>query len=216
MKLLLTSAGLTTDLLARELTALVGKSAQEISVLFVPTAANPILEDKGWLIDNLVEFQKQDFKQIDVLDIAGLSAKEWRPHFEAADVLCFGGGNEQYLAKAMRENGVADALPEFLKTKAYMGISAGSMVMGQFLSHELMNVVYPEEQFEELSPSLGYVDCLFIPHLNSDYFTQVRKEILQNLAPFQYPLYACDDHSALRVVDGEIRPVGEETLSYPR
>ena len=60
MKLLLTSGGITTDLLAQELIALAGKSAEETSVLFVPTAANPILEDKGWLMDNLAEFQKQD------------------------------------------------------------------------------------------------------------------------------------------------------------
>ncbi len=208
MKLLLTSAGITTDALARELAELVGKEAAETSVLFVPTAANPILEDKGWLIDNLREFQAQDFKQIDIFDIAGVSAEEWLPHFQAADVLCFGGGNEQYLAKAMRESGVAEKLPEFLETKVYMGISAGSMVMGQFLSHELMKVVYPEEAFDELAPPLGYAECLFLPHLNSEHFTHVREEVLAPLAPFPYPLYACDDQSALRVMDASITPVG--------
>lgn len=212
MKLLLTSAGITNDSLADELAQLLDKPLGDTSVLFIPTAANPILEDKDWLIDNLKEFQSRFFKHVDILDIAGLSEKEWRPHFEAADLLCFGGGNEQYLAKAMRESGVAEALPEFLKTKVYMGISAGSMVMGQFLSRDLMKVVYPEEIFEELAPPFAYVDCLFIPHLNSDFFTHVRKEILESLkSQFTHPLYACDDNSALKIVDGTIKAVGGGT-----
>lgn len=216
MKLLLTSAGITNDSIAKAVVELVGKNPDEISVLFVPTAANTTADDKGWLIENLVEFQKQNYKQVDILDIAGLSEEEWRPHFEAADLICFGGGNEQYLAKVIRDSGVAANLPDLLKTKVYMGISAGSMVAGQFLSHDLMRVVYPEEAFEELAPPLGYVDCLFIPHLNSDYFTHVRKDILEGLkSQFSYPLYACDDDSALKVIDGIIEPVGQgEVLSY--
>lgn len=216
MKLLLTSAGITNDSIAKAVVELVGKNPDEISVLFVPTAANTAADDKGWLIENLVEFQKQNYKQVDILDIAGLSEEEWRPHFEVADLICFGGGNEQYLAKAIRDSGVAENLPDLLKTKVYMGISAGSMVAGQFLSHDLMKVVYPEETFEELAPPLGYVDCLFIPHLNSEYFTRVRKDILEDLkSQFSYPLYACDDDSALKVTDGRIEPIGEgEVLTF--
>ena len=209
MKLLLTSSGITNTSIAEVIVELVGKLAKEISVLFIPTAANTFTDDKGWLIDNLVEFQKQGYKQIDILDIAGLSKEEWLPHFEIADLVCFGGGDEQYLAKVMSESGVAAMLPELLKKKVYMGISAGSMVMGQFLPYDLIKVVYPEESFEGLSPSLAYVDCLFIPHLNSDFFAHVRREVLEPLkSQFTHPLYACDDNSALKVVDGHIEKVG--------
>lgn len=210
MKLLLTSAGITNKSIAKALIDLIGKPASEISVLFIPTAANTVEGDKGWLIDNLDDFKKQEYKSIDILDIAGVPEKVWRPRMETADLICFGGGNEQYLAKVMRESGVDKVLPEFLKTRVYMGISAGSMVVGQFLSHDLMKVVYPEEVFEELSQPLAYVGCLFIPHLNSDYFTQVRKEVLEKLkVDFTSPLYACDDNSALKIVDGKIEVISE-------
>lgn len=218
MKMLLSSAGITNEHIAQSIVELVGKPAREIAVLFVPTAANPIVDDKGWMIRNLAALQEQGYAQVDILDIAGLSREEWLPHFEAANLICFGGGNEQYLAKVMRESGVADALPELLKTKVYMGISAGSMVVGQFLSHELMKVIYPEEVFEELAPPLACEDLLFIPHLNSDYFTHVRKETLESLrSQFSHTLYACDDNSALKVIDGDIDLVGGgEALVFHR
>jgi dipeptidase E len=73
-----------------------------------------------------------------------------------------------------------------------------------------MKVVYPEEVFEELIEPLAYVDCLFIPHFNSKYFTQVRKEVLEkHKANFNFPLYACDDDSALKIIDGNIEVVSE-------
>jgi dipeptidase E len=214
MKFLLTSAGITNKSIAQVAVDLVGKAATETSLLFIPTAANTVDGDKGWLIDNLIQFQKQGYASLDILDIVGVPEKVWRPRMEAADLICFGGGNEQYLAKVMRESGLDNILPELLKTRVYMGISAGSMVVGQFLSHDLMRVVYPEEAFEELSAPLAYVDCLFIPHLNSEYFTHVRKDILEkHKADFKFPLYACDDNSALKVVSGTIEVVSEgETI----
>ena len=91
-----------------------------------------------------------------------------------------------------------------------MGISAGSMVAGQFLSPELLKIVYPEDNFDgELEPALGLVNCNFIPHLNSSSFPQARKEILQSLENLTVPLYALDDQSALKIVDGNIEIVSE-------
>jgi dipeptidase E len=210
MKFLLTSAGITNESISKTIADLVGKPSNDISVLFIPTAANTIEGDKGWLIENLNQFKKQRYKSLDILDIAGVPKEVWQPRMEAADLICFGGGNEQYLAKVIYESGIDKALPEILKNRVYMGISAGSMVAGQFLSHNLMKVVYPEEVFEELSKPLAYVNCIFIPHLNSDYFTQVRKGVLEKYkADFNFPLYACDDDSALQIVDGNIEVVSE-------
>lgn len=210
MKFLLTSAGITNKTLVKTLTDLLGKPESETSVLFIPTAANTIQGDKGWLIDNLVQIQNQGYKSVDILDIASVSEHVWRARMEAADVICFGGGNEQYLAKVIKEKGIDKALSELLKTRVWMGISAGSMVVGQFLSFDLMKVIYPEEVYEELAEPLAYVDCLFIPHLNSEYFSQVRKNILERYkADLKFPLYACDDDSALKIIDGKIEVVGE-------
>ena len=210
MNLLLTSAGITNPTIAKTILELVGKPAQDISVLFIPTATNIMEGDKSWLIDNLNDFKRQGYACIDILDIAGVPESVWKPRMEAADLITFGGGNEQYLAKVMGDTGVERALPELLKNRVYMGISAGSMVAGQFLPPELLSVIYPEEVFEEFSEPLAFVNCLFLPHLNSEYFSHATKEVLEkHRADFAFPLYACDDNSALKIVDGKFEIVGE-------
>ena len=211
MKFLLTSAGIKNDYIAQALSELAGKPLNKISFLFVPTAANVEVGNKDWLINDIINFQKQNFKSIDIVDIVAVPPENWKPRFESANVICFGGGNEQYLAKMFRELGIKDFLNKILEEKVYMGISAGSMVAGQFLFRELLQIVYPEDKLDEnLEPPLGFVNLYFIPHLNSEWFTHIRKEVLENLKDkLDKPLYALDDEMALKVKNNQIEIVGK-------
>lgn len=210
MKLLLTSAGIQNQSIAKALLELVGKSAEEINFVYVPTAANVEEGDKGWLIDNLMIFKDQGYASVDIVDISAVPKSVWLPRLEVADVICFGGGNENYLARVMKESGLREVLPELLKTRVYMGISAGSMVAGKFPPREVLELIYPQDTIEgELEQALGYVNLHFKPHLNSEYFTEVRKEKLESLKGIISPVYALDDQSALKIVDGNIEVVSE-------
>lgn len=210
MKLLLTSAGITNKSIAKAVLDLTELPAAEIKLVFIPTAANLEEDDKGWLINDLIHFKEQSYNSIDIVDIAAIPRDIWQPRLEKANLICFGGGNEQYLARILRESGLGDLLPELLQTRVYMGISAGSMVAGQFLLKELLKVVYPEDNFErKLESALGFVNCNFVPHLNSPYYPRIRKEVLESLKDLRVPLYALDDQSALKVIDGEIEVITE-------
>ncbi len=210
MKLLLTSAGIRNKTIADAILDLVGVPANEVKLVFVPTAANLEKSGKGWLIDDLRHFQEQDYGFIDIVDISAIPEDKWRPRLEKANLICFGGGDEQYLAKMISESGLGATLPELLETRVFMGISAGSMVAGKFMPGEVFKQVYPKEQREkELEPSLDFVDLIVIPHLNSAHFPQSRKEILESIEDLQTPLYGIDDNSAIKVADGEIEIVGE-------
>lgn len=44
-------------LLTNELLAMAGRSVEELSIAFIPTAANVEEGDKSWLIDDLVRFK---------------------------------------------------------------------------------------------------------------------------------------------------------------
>ena len=136
MKFLLTSAGIKNTSLEQTLIDLIGRPMHEIFVVFVPTAASFGDGDKKWLIEDFEYFAK-NCKAIDIVDISAVPKENWLRRFEAADVICFGGGDEQYLVKTMRESGVTEALPKLLETRVYMGISAGSMVVGKLLPNEL-------------------------------------------------------------------------------
>lgn len=211
MKFLLTSSGITNKSIAKAVLDLTGLKPDQIRLAFILTASNLESGDKGWLIDDLVHFKEQGYDSIDIVDIASIPKDAWLSRLESANVFCFGGGNEQYLAKIMKDSGLAEILPELLKDRLYIGISAGSMVTGKFLSADLLQIVYPEDDFnDKLEAPLGFVDFNFLPHLNSEHFPQVRENILNSIKDkFSSPVYALDDQSALKVADGKVEVVTE-------
>lgn len=210
MKLLLTSSGISNALIEQTFFRLVGKPENETSVAFIPTASNLVADDKGWLVQNYNDFLKLGLKSFDIVDIAAVPKENWLKRFEAADVICFGGGDEQYLARVMHESGVAEVLPILLQSKVYVGISAGSMVVGKLLSQEVARQLMPEEVFEGVDPGLGIVNLSILPHLNSEYFSHLRKPLIQSLAQeFPQTVYALDDESALQVINEKVDVVSE-------
>lgn len=210
MKFLLTSAGISNASIEKALFELLDKPASETKVAFVPTAATLVADNKSWLIEDFQYFVKQGFQSIDIVDISAVPRENWLKRFESTDLICFGGGDEQYLARAMRESGVTEALSELLKTRIYMGISAGSMVVGKLLPGELTKELWPEESFVGNEEGMGMYDLSILPHLNSDYFAHLRAPLIESMKDrFPRTVYALDDQSALKVVGNDIEVVTE-------
>lgn len=211
MKLLLTSSGLTNNSIVKALFELVGKKPEDTSLVFIPTASNVEVGDKGWFINDLVNLKNQNFKQIDIADISAVSENVWRSKLEQADILFFEGGNTFHLMEWLNKSGLTQLLPELLKTKVYVGVSAGSMVTNPDLALRLSKIVYEEDldKTEDMQ-GLNYVNFYFLPHLNSPYFPKLRevniKEASKGMAR---KIYALDDQSALKIVDGRVDIVSE-------
>ena len=211
MKLLLTSGGITNESIARALFDLVGKKPEDISLVFIPTASNVEKGDKGWLIDDLINLKKQNFKSIDIADISAVDEKVWRPKFEEADILFFGGGNTYHLMEWINKSGLISLLPELLKTKVYVGLSAGSMVTNKDLALKISQIVYEEDldKTEDMA-GLNLVDFYFLPHLNSPYFKKIREDNIREVTKgMTEKIYILDDSSALKFVDGKIEVISE-------
>lgn len=211
MKLLLTSAGNTNTSIEKSLLELLGKSPAESHLTFIPTAMHPEKGDKSWVVDDMQNFKKLGFKTFDVIDLAVVGEDIWKPSFEQADVLVFGGGNVKFLLEWMRKSGVEKVLPQLLTTKVYIGISAGSMITAAHISLTSSAILYYEEtgNLDDMN-GLGLVDFEIRPHLNSPWFSKVRLEYLENLkSSTKSPFYAIDDATAVQVVDGKIDVVSE-------
>jgi len=211
MKLLLTSGGLTNKSIVKALFGLVGKKPKDTSLVFVPTASNVETGDKGWFIDDLKNLQKQNFKSINIADISAVPENIWRPQFEEADILFFEGGDEYNLMEWINKSGLAKLLPKYLKTKVYVGLSAGSMVTNPDLALEISQTLYEEDldRTEGMS-GLNYVDFYFIPHLNSSHFPKlIEKNIRKLVKGISKKIYAMDDQSALKVVNGKVEVISE-------
>lgn len=111
----------------------------------------------------------------------------------------------------MNKSGFTDEIGEWLKTKVYVGISAGSIVMSEDLSLTTANKLYYEDSDKvDIEKGLGFVNFHTRPHLNSEWFPNVREDILKAQAKeLDQPVYAIDDNSAIKVVDDSIEVVSE-------
>ena len=167
MKLLLTSGGITNKKIADVLLELVGKPAGEINLAFIPTAANADSHDKGWFIENLYQLKQQKYKRIDIVEISGLPRWNWEERLRYADVIFFSGGPTPHLMYWLEKSGLKELLPELLKTRVYVGVSAGSIVTGPTLitSNQKKAVSYKEKFGYETNAGLGFVDFYIRPHL---------------------------------------------------
>lgn len=226
--MLLTSAGITNESIARALRDLVGKPIREANIVVIPTAQNAEAGDKRWMVEeDLVGPLRLGWKQFSIVDLAAVSSLDrdlWWPQLEQADVLLFGGGNTFYLSYWMQKCDLFEALPKWLESKVYVGISAGSQIAGASLrvtGEELAqgDSLLRDEDYDELGPrgqssakTLQLADFIFRPHLNSPNFPKIREPFLaERAARLDTPMYALDDQSALKIADGNAEVISEGT-----
>lgn len=211
MKLFLTSGGLTNKSIEKALFDLVGKKPEDLKLCFIPTAATIETGDKDWFINDLKNIDKQGFKSITIADIGAIPKEKWKPQMDEADILFFSGGNTYHLMEWINESGLKELLPEYLKTKVWVGISAGSMVTNPDLAAKISQAVY-DEDYDKLGevPGLNYVDFYFLPHLNSPHFPNLIEENIKKIAErIPKKIYAMDDNGALKVVGDKVEIVSE-------
>ncbi len=210
MKLLLTSGGLENKTMIDALRDLVGKDFKDANLVFIPTAANVEKGDKWWLIGDLAKCKELGFKEVDIVDIAAVSQDIWEPRLRNADVLMVGGGNTSYLMGQIKKSGLVKVLSDLLKSRVYVGISAGSMVVAPKLKEKEMQRLYEEPIIDDdTNEGLGFVDFLVVPHMNSPYFPRASELIDEVAKDIEIPLYAIDDQTAVKVVDGDTEVVSE-------
>lgn len=211
MKLLLTSSGNTNKSIENALVELLVKPFKKAKLVFIPTAANGEKGDKSWLVNDMNNFKKLGFVSFDTVDISAIPKEIWLPLFEKSEVLVFGGGDTVYLRNWIKKSGLEKILPELLKTRVYVGISAGSMVTAKNISLSTAGILYYEKygKFKN-KKGLGLVDFELRPHLNSKWFPKVRLPYLKKLAEkVPYNFYAIDDNTAIKVINGKASVVSE-------
>ena len=97
------------------------------------------------------------------------------------------------------------------KTKVYVGISAGSMIVCPNLDLSTSERLYDEKVDEGAKDEgLGYVDFLVRPHLNSPYFPKVNLLDLEDISnELPETFYALDDNSAIKINGDKMEVVSE-------
>jgi len=211
MKLLLTSAGISNDSIKKSFFDLVGKKPEDISLAFIPTASNVEKGDKkDWFIKDLIVLKNLNLKSISIVDISAIERNIWEPQLKEADVLYFEGGNTFHLMEWMNKSGLGEILPELLKTKVYVGVSAGSMILSQDLLLNTLQKLYKEdlEKTENIN-GINLVNFYILPHLKNEHPVRNKENILEAIKDIKNKVYVLDDNSAIEVVDGIIKIISE-------
>lgn len=202
MKLLLTSAGLYTPEIIAKCVELVGKPQNEINFAVINEAYAVEHGDHGWVLDDLNRLKNNFQGRMELVNILALDLETVKERLELADVIFVVGGHTDYLMSVLRKTGFDKLLPELLKTKVYVGSSAGSMVLCNRLSTVANAKVYGEKNDYGTVEYMEIVDVVLKPHFGSPLFPQNNKDMLLNLTKdYQGVVYGLADTSAL-VVEG--------------
>lgn len=209
MKLLLTSAGITNNSIKLALSDLVSKKLEECTVSFIPTAAN-VEEDIKWMEEDIENLRKIGVKEIIMTDIEKLPKEKWLSIIKKSDIIWLEGGNTYHLLYWVRKSGLQKELENLLKSRVYVGVSAGSIIVGPDI--KINRDIFPEEEGYRLDnlSGLKYVPFAITPHFLSTLFPKSRKKEIEEFSrTVSYPIYAIDDNTAIKVVDGKIEVISE-------
>lgn len=213
MKLLLTSAGFQTPEIVRACAALVGKPKDEIHFAVINEAYAVEYGDHWWVLNDLNSIRDNFGGAMELVNLLALDLQAVKSRIEKADVIFVVGGNTDYLMSVFAKTGFGKLLPELLKTKVYVGSSAGSMVLGKRVTAEAYAKTYGEEDDYGVSRYLGLVDCAIKPHMNNPLFPNNRKEILQEaVREYVGTVYGLADDAAIAVDGDELEFVGSEPV----
>lgn len=216
MKLILASEGFYTEEIVAKCEELVGKSKKTISVAVINEAyAVEHNNTLRWVLNNLNKVRDNFDGKLELVNLLALDTETVKERIDQSDVIFVVGGNTDYLMSVFNKSGFAKMLPELLKTKVYVGSSAGSMVLGKRLSTKAYAKIYGEKETFGIDHYLGLVNLCFMPHLDSPHFPNRKEKLLETISDHQgTPVYGLRDDSAV-IVDGEkISTIGSDPLIF--
>jgi dipeptidase E len=236
MKLLLTSSGISNTSIHNALIDLLGKPIAESNALFIPTAIYPFPNGANMAWQAATGKTKSPFCQLgwkslgllELTTLPSIKREIWLSAIEEADALLAWGGDPLYLSYWMKESGLADLLPSLHSKTVYVGVSAGSMAVSATFGEAYSNprggsgkaltsesIVFSTAQGEisrtfVTAQGAGLVEFALIPHLDNPNHPDASMENAEKWAAMlPVPVYAIDDHTAIKVVNGIVEVVSE-------
>jgi dipeptidase E len=213
MKLLLTSAGVNNPTIRDALVGLLGKPIADCDALCIPTAgyghhaqsfAGPYRFIAGKSQQPMTEIGWRSVGVLELTALPSLPRDQWVSWIAHADVLLANGGDAAYLARWMRESGLAELLPT-LSHIVYVGFSGGSMALTPRIGQDFLYT--PQPATDE---TLGLVDFSIFPHVDNPVLPENTMEAAEKwAAEVGNPAYAIDDATAIKVDGDKVEVVSE-------
>lgn len=198
MKLLLTSAGITTQQIANKLVELTDGGSKNIG--FITTAANVEPGNKDWYIGQILNLQKYGFDWIDIIDPSAAGV-DWQQRLNEVGVVFVSGGNTFHLLDQARKTSLDTWLASHLDSIVYVGVSAGSILVTPNVG--IASADNGDENLPGIADlsGLGFVNFEVSPHTPEMVSVAANKAYAQSTSN---KLYAYNDNSAICVVNDKI------------
>lgn len=215
MKLILCSSGFNTVEMVEACEQLVGKPRSEINIAVI-NEAYAVVPDNNlrWVLEELTRMPRYFGGNLELVNLLALDKDTIAERLHANDVIYMEGGHSDYLYTVLKKSGYMDLLPDLLKSKVYVGSSAGSMVMGHRLSSEAYEIIYDEMGEYGVTDYMGYVDFAIMPHLNSPDFPNRKETLEKAVAHYDGVVYGIQDDTAIIVDDRGVRTIGTPPLTF--
>jgi dipeptidase E len=213
LRFLLTSSGVTNPSIEHALVDLLGKPIADSSALCIATGmypfrggpmgayrfiggeASPRLTGLGW-------------KSLGILELTALpsvEAENWMADVHDSDAVLVWGGDVFYLARWMRESGLAGFMPS-LAGLVYVGVSAGAMATAPTFGETYDD---PTQPFV-MGDGLGLVDFAVLPHMDAADHPESTAAMVDSMSrALPVPIYGIDDETGIKVVDGTVEVISE-------
>lgn len=183
-----------------EFVKLLDKSPSELTVAFIPTAAN-VYDDKYFIERDREKLILLGFKIFD-LNIAGKTEKYLYENLKSTDIIFVAGGNSFYLLEKSIESGFYELVKQFVEEgKYYIGSSAGSVLAGSSISH--VTLLDNQTKAPKLKSFEGFklIDKIILPHYDNKKYQDKMKIIMTENSKFHDKIITLNDNEAL-VIEG--------------
>ena len=208
--MLLTSSGMAGS--KQDIMAILPKPADDIRVAHIITASKP--EDNKFYVEEDERLMKEAGFNVEQFDIEGKNETQLMHMLLGFDIVYVQGGNTFYLLKQMRACNFKKVMTKlFREGVIYIGVSAGSIVMGKNIETAKLlgdvttsNWQYPKEKFGLINfAGLNFVPFNIFAHYTSE-FTEIIKKQKNS---FKKKLKILTDEQAIFVLGNKITFVGE-------
>lgn len=216
MKLILCSEGFHTQNTVQACVDLVNKPRNQITFAVINEAYAAEHGDKRWVISNLNDVAKNFPAEMDIVNLLALPLSEVEERILQKDTIFVVGGHTDYLMSVFIKTGFAKLLPKLLKTKVYVGSSAGSMVMGKRFASEAYKEMYKEVVGYGTTKYLEFVDFSIMPHIDSKDFPGRKEKLIRASKQHAGRIYGLRDDSAVVVNGKNISIIGSEPIILDR
>lgn len=214
MKLILCSEGFHTQNTVNACIDLVGKPQNQITFAVINEAYAAEHGDKRWVLHNLNSVAKNFPAEMDIVNLLALPLSEVEERILQKDAIFVVGGHTDYLMSVFVKTGFDKLLPKLLKSKVYVGSSAGSMVMGKRLSSEAYKTMYKEVVGYGTTKYLEVVDFSIMPHIDSEDFPGRKDKLIKASKKHHGKIYGLRDDSAVAVQGNKVEIIGSEPYEF--